>query len=512
MIAPLAVWRARWHDRRERERMLQDMRAPLAALAGAAAIGALIPSSPEAVLVVLAALAAGFVLLGWPDMCVPLVMFVIWSDAASVAIGSHGVPAVVGMGLPALLVVPIAHRLVFQRDRLVFHPVLKWMVGYLGVLAVGTLFARRIDLAQREIVVFVTEGLLLVFLVTNAVRGPRVLRAATWGIVLGGMFLGLLSSFQQATGTFDNDYGGFAKVTAATFGTGEETLGTELRQVRLGGPLGDQNRYAQNELVVAFLALFLAWSERRMPLRLLALAGAGFSAAGAALTFSRGAAVSFVLALGVMVLLRYIQVRHLIVVVLGAGLLLAALPQFSQRLLSLAVLTSAGDDDTAGLQSADGATRGRLNEMISAAMAYGDHPIIGVGPGMFRLVFLDYAEDAGYKAQLKPREAHNLFLGIAADTGTLGLVTFGGVLAVTLAALHRERSRWLRRRPALAMLVAGYLMMVVAYLATGVFLHMAYERFYWCTIGMACAAATVAAREAEIEADRGRDGAGLPAG
>jgi len=464
------------------------------ALAGAALGGVL---GGDALLVVAGAVAAAgaAVLLGWPDLCVPLVMFILWSNAAGVAVEFHGVPSVVGMGLPALLLVPIVHRVVFRRERLAFHPVQGLMLMIFGVQLLGSWGSSRPDVVANELKVFATEGMLLFFLVYNAVRTRGHLRAAAWAIIAAGLFLGVVSSYQQATGTFDNSYGGFSQVTDATFATGEETVQGEVLQKRLGGPLRDQNRHSQNMLLVAILGLFVYWGERRRGLRLLALAATLFSAIGSALTFSRGGAVAFVMVLGMMVLLRLIKVRHIAAIALGAALVLALVPQYSQRLVKLEDLAGAGDEDTAGLAATDGATRGRLNEMISAGMAFADHPLVGVGPGMFRHVFLEYSEDAGFKSQLKGREAHNLVLGIAADLGGLGLSAYVGVFVLVLAALYRERRRWLVRDPPLANLLAGLLMMVVTYLATGVFLHLAYERFFWSMMALACAAATVAARE-----------------
>ncbi len=466
--------------------------AVLAVLAAAVGIGLAVPESPEMTIVAIVAVCAGVLILGYPDLCVPLVLFVVYSNAASVAVDFHGVPAIVGLALPALLLVPLVHRVVIQRQKLVFHPVLWLMIGYLVVILVSSLGTIRPDVARAEIQTYLIEGILIFFLITNVVRTPRMLRAVTWAVVLAGLFLGGLGTYQQLTGTFGNNYGGFAQLSEATFGTGEEELQGEVLQPRLGGPIRDQNRHAQNMLIIAVLGLFLAWSERSRGLRGLALVAAGAAAAGCALTFSRGTAVAFVMVLVAMLLLRIVKLRHLAIVVVMAALVLQLFPQYSQRLASIGTLASAGDADTAGVQATDGATRGRLNEMVSAMLAFADHPILGVGQGMFRHVFMEYSEEAGFKSQIKAREAHNLFLGIASETGILGLGVFLTILGVVLVPLFRERSYWLARDPPLAFLAAGYLMMIVAYLANGAFLHMAYERFFWSMIALACAAGVIA--------------------
>jgi putative inorganic carbon (HCO3(-)) transporter len=490
--SPAAELPARTGWRWERPETSRFVLPALLALAAALAIGLAVPYSPTGTIAAIVLVGGALFLLGYPDACVPLVLFILYSNASSVAVDFHGAPAIVSMALPALLLVPLAHRVAIQRQKLVFHPVFVLMLVYLAVLLVGSLGSSRPDVVTTELNTFILEGILVFLLITNAVRTPRMLRAVTWAVVLAGMFLGGLGTYQQLTGTFGNDYGGFAQITEATFATGEESLQGEVLQPRLGGPLKDQNRHAQNMLFIAVLGLFLAWSERSKGLRGLAFVAAVMAAAGCALTFSRGTAVAFVMVLAVMVLLRTIKVRNLVVIVVATMLILQLFPQYSKRLASIGELTSAGDADTAGVQATDGATRGRLNEMVSAMLAFADHPILGVGPGMFRHVFLEYSDEAGFRSQIKAREAHNLFLGVASETGAIGLGAFTAILTMVLVPLYRERRRWLLRDPPLAFLVAGYLMMVVAYLANGMFLHMAYERFFWAMIALACAAGAIA--------------------
>ena len=57
---------------------------------------------------------------------------------------------------------------------------------------------------------FASEGLLLYVLMTNAVRDWRTLQAVFIALLAVGTLLGGLSVFQEVTGTYDNQYGGFA--------------------------------------------------------------------------------------------------------------------------------------------------------------------------------------------------------------------------------------------------------------------------------------------------------------
>jgi O-antigen ligase len=92
------------------------------------------------------------------------------------------------------------------------------------------------------------------------------------------------------------------------------------------------------------------------------------------------------------------------------------------------------------------------------------------------------------------REAHSLYLDIAANHGLLGLITFFAIFAITLRDLARARRRWQRNRPALAAICTGYFLALIAYLATGLFLHLSYARYLWLMLGLAAAAGNIANR------------------
>jgi O-antigen ligase len=73
----------------------------------------------------------------------------------------------------------------------------------------------------------------------------------------------------------------------------------------------------------------------------------------------------------------------------------------------------------------------------------GDHPILGVGPGNWPVEFPRYAEpgatrDGVLSATLAPRQAHNDYLERAAETGIVGLLAFGVLVA---GAVRSVRSR-----------------------------------------------------------------------
>jgi O-antigen ligase len=432
-----------------------------------------------------------------PGVATLAVVFCLYTNAAVVAVRFHGVPQVVGAAVMLLLLLPLTHYLIIHRQTLIFTPILWPIALFLGVQMIGALFSSNIGVTTQNLSTFLSEGLGLYFLLTNVIRTPEMLRRVIWSLLLAGALIGGLSVYQQVTQTYANNYWGFAQMSSAAFRTGGQNLYGDVFQPRLAGPIGEQNRYAQIMLMLVPLGLFRVWGEQRTLLRALAVVATSLISLGVALTFSRGAAVGFVLMLFSMVLLRYLKLQHLVITGLGLSLLLVALPEYSARLMSLEEVSNAAASEDGSLRSADGSTQSRVTEMLAAALIFADYPLVGVGPGMYRFYYRDYAERVGLRVHQTNRQAHNLYLGLAAETGLLGLLSFLACVGLTLFYLARSHKRWIDDRPELANLAAGLMLAVVAYMTTGLFLHLAFIRYFWLMMALAGAAIYVAQTEAQ---------------
>lgn len=441
--------------------------------------------------------------LAWPEVATLAVVFLVYTNALDVAVTFHGVPYLVGASVPALLIFPLATYLVFRRQKLIITPVLPLVFLFLVVQILGTLFSMDIGLAMNGLIRFLLEGVALYLLITNVVRTPETLRRVIWILLLAGALIGGLSFYQQITHTFNNNYWGFAQVSQAAFRTGAANLYGDVYQARLAGPIGEQNRFAQIMLMLIPLGLFRLWGERSLVMRGLAAAATAFTALGLATAFSRGTVIGFAAILLVMVFMRYINLYQLILILLGVVLLLAAVPEFTTRALRLQGLVGlVSEGGGTGATAADNSLQGRANEVIAALLAFQDHPLIGVGPGMFHYHYQEYADRAGFMiAPGTTRQAHNLYAGIAADNGALGLLCFFGLLFVTFRDLVRTRRRWKVQRPELANMATGFLLAIVTYLATGVAIHFAFIRYFWLMLALANVASQVANAQALSTAD-----------
>jgi putative inorganic carbon (hco3(-)) transporter len=395
---------------------------------------------------------------------------------------AHVPAALTGGFALLLLLVPFLTRVVARRASLVLTPALGPMIAYLLVLVVSAVLAGGgASETVGPIATFLTEGLLLYALVTNLVRTPEQLRAVVWTVVAAGALLGLISLWQEATHSYHNTLGGLAQVDQTGF-----DVGTDVHP-RLAGPIGEKNRYAQVLLVLVPLAVSRARIEPRRGARLAAAGAAGLIACGILLTFSRAAALAAAAVVLAMVALRTVSVRQAVAMALAAiALVVVVAPEYGTRLRSLDTADSALSQSS----TADAAIKGRATENVAAFHVFRDHPLLGVGPGQFfHRYSAQYANALDLRFLKQNRRAHNLYLEIAADTGVAGLAAFLSIVAVTMAGLWRVR----RRDPELAALANGLLAALIAYMATGVFLQLAYQRYFWFLVALANSAVWVLA-------------------
>lgn len=456
----------------------------------------------EAGIIVIAALVAVIAAIAIairPDSATLVVVAILYSNAAAIAVQRYDVPYFAGAAFPLLLLVPFAYHIVIRRQPIVIAAGMPWMLAFFILMVLGTVFGMSADpdRAVEALITFVVEGLLIYVVMTNVVRTLADLRLAVWVLLIVGGVLGALSIHQVATDSYGFDYGGFAQVSDASLDTGPEDSGG---QPRLSGPIGEKNRYAQIMIVLLPLGLLRVWSERRTVLKLVAVVATTFIAFGAVLTFSRGAALGLAITIVLMTMLRYIRGGQLAALVIGAAMLFTLQPTYFERLLTIEAV--GGVTGTQGAsQAEDSSFRKRANETIAALLVFADHPVLGVGRGLFPVYYGDYADEVGIASDNDSRQAHNLYAGIAAETGLFGFVAFMGIFGATMTALARARKRCQELAPEYATTATGFSLAIVTYLTTGMFLHLAYERYLWILLALAGSAAYIGLRTKLPEPD-----------
>jgi putative inorganic carbon (HCO3(-)) transporter len=461
------------------------------AVLGAAAVG-------SAAVATLAATAAALavVLLMRPDLAAPLLAFALWLNLPALAVSRHGLPLVAGALFPLVLVVPIAYGWLRGRAMVVTRGAALVLL-LLVVELLSTALAAHQDVALEHLRTFALEGVVLYLLVVNAVDSTKTLRLAIWGLLAAGLVLALVTIYQQVTGTYFRPYAGLGQVDGA-FYRGQSDV------ARLAGPLGDPNYYAQILLPLLPLGLLTIRREYAPLLRLTAGAITVLVVIAMAFTYSRGAALALVVVVIAMMVMGYLRASHLAAMAVGVAILLAAVPAYRDRVATIASVggaTARAGQDT----SADESSRSRTTEMLAAGLAFLDHPVLGVGPGGFPFYYQVYAPRIGIevhettttgddKGSAAQREAHDLFVGIAADLGAAGLAAFVAILAVSFGGLLRVRRAWRGVRPDIVNLADSLFLALLAYVVAGLFLSLAFERYFWLLAGLAGAAALVPPR------------------
>ena len=461
-------------------------------------VGVLFAGAPVLVAVAALGILAIVVSLTRPQAATYVVIIILYSNAAAVAVSHYRLPEI-GLAFPLLLALPLADHLMLRREPLTMTAALPFFLGYLLVQVIAAAAARDAYSAADNLGNFLISGIGLYFVITNVIRTSGALRNAVWAVLLVSAALGAISTFQTVTRTYGNDYFGFSTVEQTV---GTETVSTATQDPpRSQGPIGEKNRYAQVLLVVLPLGVMLALGERRRGFRLLAIGSTLLILSGMATTYSRGAILGLVAMILVAVLLRYVKFRHLL---LMGGLLVAmlvAFPHYGERLLDLQGLTGlSGTQSRIDVQGDTGNLRGRATSTLAAFLVWADHPLVGVGRGQFYQYYEEYAgEVAGTGVDPRinfegGRQAHDLYASVLADTGTLGFVCFMGMFGVILRDLYRARRKWLADRPDVAHLAMGFFLALVGYLASGIGLHLSYERYLWFLLALAAVAAHLALR------------------
>lgn len=484
---------------------------PALALLAALGVGLLVAVQPLIGIGVALALPVLAIVMGRPEIVTLCVLALIYSNAPVILVRQHGVPAALGALVPMALLIPVLHRALVRRQPLWFSRATPLVVFFGAIMAMSSLTSRDLAGTVGEVSSYVFEGLGIFVLVSTVLTTRTMLRRALWAVLLTGAVLGAFSVYQQVTGSYSQQFFGFAQISDSVIPTDNASVAVtnadgQIGVPRLAGPIGEKNRYAQILVVLVPIGLALLRVSRRRSQKLLALACTGLVTAGMVLTYSRGAALGLVAALVLAAGLRLVPARGLVAFLIAASLAVVALPSYRERLASLDTLDSLSSGQDAG--SVDGSIRGRATENLAALLAFREHPILGVGPGAFPSVYQSYAERVGGRPRLVEREAHNLYLGIAAELGGLGLLCFLAIVGILLKDLWRvRRSRWEIDRN-FGFLATGLIVALTAYLLTGVFLHLSYQRYFWLLLGLCAAAVSVARAQDSRRGDLPQNGNG----
>ena len=138
---------------------------------------------------------------------------------------------------------------------------------------------------------------------------------------------------------------------------------------------------------------------------------------------------------------------------------------------------------------------GRLELYKSAVKIYKDFPVFGAGLGEYEKLLYKYAEYSPTQVNSKKGihlHAHNTYLEIAANMGTVGVLSFVGIFVVFFFILLRNKPLW-KKRPAeeqailLGLSASILASLIVAFATTIIIVGVQDPAIFWFFFGVASA-------------------------
>jgi putative inorganic carbon (hco3(-)) transporter len=435
------------------------------------------------------ALAVGLVLLPLakmhPEVLGALFLSVLWARVSDVGIAAQGLPSVTVPVAVALVGLAIGRRLrAGERiNATTFREVFP-VLPYFAVVSLSALWATA---PERTVTTAVemAKNLLIFWVLVELVTSVRALTACCIAVVLVAGALSSLGVYQYLTATFASDYGGFAQA-------GVREIVNGVHKYRLAGPIGDPNFYALILLVTVPIGLTLLRSRLHPCVRVAIGACIVLTGATVLLTYSRGGGL--VLAIGCLLsLVRYrVHLPRLLPAVVALPIAIALVPGSVWERMGT-VFRPFEDTPEVG-RVVDTSVELRLGAQRVALEMFLDHPFGGVGAGNYPLLYQDYSQRLGVPAVASEFPAHNLYLEVAAETGSLGLLAFVPAVIWPLLALERTRAG-VDRGPGPTHewreLSLGIEIALVCYLMASVMLQGSYPRYLWMLVALAVAARRV---------------------
>lgn len=387
----------------------------------ALAAGLLLGRPLFAVLLVAGALAVALLLVR-PVACLVLLTVVEMANVSGVA-DQHGLPDVylANLALGAAAAVVAVRR---GRLRPAWSPVFLTGLLFVTVQLVSSLLGQGPS-ASSAVVEANAKGLVWLAVVTVLMLvSPKAPTAAARALVATLAALALVTLVQQFVLHNSTDFGGLANVP----------LGQDIGAAtsRHAGPQADVNFWGRLLVMGLPFAFSLAQLARGRA-RTLGWLAAGLAVLGGiVLTGSRGALIAAFAGVVVWLFLaggRFRRALLLMPLVVGAALLT---PGIGSRLTTLLQLTDSG-----GVAATDPSLIGRIDAQRVALQVLVDHPVLGVGPGLFQAVEPGYLRRLGLDTiVLAP---HNSYLEAAAETGILGLTAWLLLLGSAVVVALRVR-------------------------------------------------------------------------
>jgi O-antigen ligase len=458
-------------------------------------------NNPLLVLMAVGALSVVVATVASAEFGLLLFVFITYTRFSDIAIDLYGAPSVAKFFVVLLIVaIFIRWALLGERpDHWQIPALLLTLYGLVGFFSLA--YAPHSEPVLQTLGDYIKDALIALVIVVLLVRATAF-RQVIWTLLAIAIFLGSLSVLQYLTGTFSNNYGGFANAELRAIAGGTSGY-------RLTGPLRDGNFFAQMMVVFIPIAIERILHERKPFLRLLAGLAGVLSILTVIFTFSRGGFLASIAVLGILLLLYPPRPLQLIVLI-GMGLAIFALvpSTYHARILTLEGLLP---NQSGGIDvRTDNSLQGRASQNLTGWEMFKRNPVLGVGLNNFSYLYPQYSKEIGLAPNASSRALHNHYLEVATETGIIGLAVFLSLIWHAFRPVARVRREFLEAgQPDYAHIVMGLTVGFIGYLIAAAFVPSSFPRYFYLLLGIMYALPAVAERvrnEAGSHASRSEPG------
>ena len=338
------------------------------------------------------------------------------------------------------------------------------------------------------------KDLLMMIVLVALITRKEDLILACYAIVFSAAFLSLIGIYNFISENPGQQFMGLGRWVYHLDGNG-------ISDLRIAGPLGDPNFFAQI-LVLAFpISIYLVASSKAAASNLSGVARTCFCGIAMVLivscifaTQSRGGLlalliIAMVSGVGYLKTAKARIVSVLLVGLAAVSIVFAAAGNLSTRLNDGIESVRA---ITQGEAIRDEAILGRYHEMLVAGrMAY-ENPLFGVGYNSYSRQYQNYAIKQGLSVRGHDRSSHSLPLEMAAEQGLFGILIFCAIVLM----LFRRCGVLVQLSEASKDADVQYLVKAIAlgllgYLTASILLHDAFQRYLWLYLGLVIAATQI---------------------
>jgi putative inorganic carbon (HCO3(-)) transporter len=275
------------------------------------------------------------------------------------------------------------------------------LVILLGIMLVSTIYAVDKKIALSESARFITY-IFMYFIIKYEFNSKKQINILLNCYIFISFILGSIGIVQHFTGFALAEK--FIKTNA--FGTG----------LKIASTFFNPNAYGAYLILIIFPVIMLSIYEKNKNKKLMYFFLSMLLITNLLMTFSRNALLGF--GLGVLVLGLIYSIK-LIFALGGFSILMFFIPSVSQRVIDITSLSQ---------------NESRIKLWKTAIMMIREHPIIGVGNGNFVTRYNEYVikyKELKYQSY-QNYPAHNSYLKVQSELGIIGIVSFLGVVAITL--------------------------------------------------------------------------------